>query len=213
MKLLQLVLHVGGHIKLKRNDNYMQNNYTPYKTGRDALTSGEVEKLLNSFDSIQEKAIIQLAVSTGLRRVDVVNIKHNNLDLKKGTLTYYEHKKRRTRTINIPSNAAIHTLSMHLNSCKKSKWLFPSPLNTKEDKHISDRQIYDIFNEHLDIIKIKRRPFHALRATCIKLCEGAGWRDIETAELVGDTVKVIQEHYQVPSDSQMKKLANDNQII
>ena len=70
----------------------MQNNYTPYKTGRDALTYGEVEKLLNSFDSIQEKAIIQLAVSTGLRRVDVVNIKHNNLDLKKGTLTYYEHK-------------------------------------------------------------------------------------------------------------------------
>lgn len=187
--------------------------YTPYKTGRDALTLGEVEKLLESFNNIQDKAIIQLAIATGLRRTDVVNIKRNDINLTSGTLTYYEHKKRRTRTINIPSKSTIHTINMHLNSCKKSKWLFPSPINTKEDKHISDRQIYDIFNEHLDIIKIKRRPFHSLRATCIKLCELAGWKDRETAELTGDTVRVIQEHYQTPSDSQMELLATDNQIM
>ena len=191
----------------------MKPNYTPYRTGRDALTAKEVERLLESFDSIQEKAIIQIAIATGLRRVDVVNIFRKNINIETGELTYHEHKKNRQRTIVIPSNGTIHTLKMHMNSCKKSKWLFPSPLNTKEDKHISDRQIYDIFNEHLDLIGIRRRPFHALRATCVKMCEDAGWRDFETAELTGDTVRVIQEHYKTPSTSQMNALAKDNQII
>ena len=189
------------------------NAYSPYKTGRDALTSREVEKLLESFDSIQEKAFIQLAISCGLRRNDVVCITKNDFNPSTGELTYFEHKKNRTRKIKIPSTSTIHTLRLHLTSCKKSKWLFPSPKNTKVDSHVSDRHIYDVFNEHLDMIKIKRRPFHALRATCIKLCEQAGWKDTETAELTGDTVRVIQEHYKTPSQSQMEELAETKQIL
>ena len=191
----------------------MSKTYSPYKTGRDALTEQNVKDLLESFNNIQDKAIIHLAVACGLRRSDIVNVKRNDVNLESGQLTYYEHKKDRTRTVMIPSSAALHTLRLHVNSCKKSKWLFPSPLNGKTDKHISDRQIYDIFNEHLDVIKVRRRPFHSLRATCIKMCEAAGWKDFETAELVGDTVRVIQEHYSTPSVQEMQALAKDKQIL
>ncbi len=191
------------------------NSKTTYKTGRDALTIKQVQDLLASFDRISEKALIHLVIATGLRRIDVVNLKQNDFYPDTGRLRYYEHKKRRTREITIPSKEAIQSLKMHLTSCRKSEWLFPSPLQGRQfkDKHISDRQAYDIFNEHLDKIKVPRRPFHSLRATCIKLCEAAGWKPEETAELVGDTVRVIQEHYKTPSEEQMGEIAKSKPII
>ena len=193
----------------------MNNNKTPYKTGRDALTPKQVQDLLSSFDSISEKALIHLVIATGLRRIDVVCLKRGEINTETGKLHYWEHKKRRPRDIKIPSREALQSIKMHLNSCRKSEWLFPSPLNSKgfKDMHISDRHAYDIFNEHLDKIKIHRRPFHSLRATCIKLCESAGWKPEETAELVGDTVRVIQEHYQTPSEEQMDELARSKPIL
>lgn len=193
----------------------MTNLKTPYKTGRDALTPKQVQGLLSSFDSISEKALIHLVIATGLRRIDVVNLIRNDFNPDTGELLYYEHKKQRTRKIIIPSKEAIQSIKMHLTACRKSDWLFPSPLQGKQfkDKHISDRQAYDIFNEHLDKIKVPRRPFHSLRATCIKLCEAAGWKPEETAELVGDTVRVIQEHYQTPSEEQMGELARSKPIL
>ena len=191
----------------------MNNLKTHYKTGRDALTPKQVQDLLSSFDSISEKAIIHLVIACGLRRIDIVSLKRNDFNPETGELVYYEHKKRRTRKIVVPSKDALQSLKMHLTSCKKSEWLFPSPLTTRKDKHISDRHAYDIFNEHLDKIKVPRRPFHSLRATCIKLCEAAGWKPEETAELVGDTVRVIQEHYQTPSEEQMGEVARNKPIL
>lgn len=191
----------------------MRTNYAPYKTGRDALTDKNVKDLLESFSNLQEKALIHLTIACGFRRNDVVNIKQQDANLETGAITYYEHKKNRTRTITIPSSAALHTLRLHVNSCKKSKWLFPSPLSTRADKHVSDRHMYDVFNEHLELIGLRHRPFHSLRATCIKMCERAGWKDYETAELVGDTVAVIQEHYSTPSEQEMHELAIAKQIV
>jgi integrase len=193
----------------------MNNLKTPYKTGRDALTPKQVQDLLSSFDSISEKALIHLVIAIGLRRIDIVSLKRNDFNQDTGELLYYEHKKRRTRKVVIPSQDAIQSLKMHLTACRKSEWMFPSPLQGKnfKDKHISDRQAYDMFNEHLDKIKVPRRPFHSLRATCIKLCESAGWKPEETAELVGDTVRVIQEHYQTPSEEQMSEIARSKPIL
>ena len=39
------------------------------------------------------------------------------------------------------------------------------------------------------------------------------WAEYETAALVGDTVRVIQEHYLTPSTSQMDEIADLKQII
>lgn len=186
-----------------------------YRTGRDSLTQEQVDQLLASFDLAWEKALIHLAVAAGLRRIDIVNLKRRDFDPATGRLTYYEKKKHRTRTIVIPSSAAVQSVRIHLNSCRKSEWLFPSPLNglNYEKAHVSDRQAYDMFNEHLIKCGIRPRPFHALRATCIKLCEKAGWTSTETAELVGDTVRVIQEHYSTPSDEQMASVATSKPIV
>jgi integrase len=94
-----------------------------YKSGQHALDEKQVKALLLTFDDIQEKAMIALAVAIGLRREDLVNIKKKDYDPQKKTLTYFEKKKKRTRTLRIPSQETVQLLNMHLKTCRNSHWL------------------------------------------------------------------------------------------
>lgn len=186
-----------------------------YKSGQHALTVGQVKELLLSFDSLQDKAMIALAISVGLRREDLVNIKRNDYNPKTGTITYYEHKKRRTRTISVPSAETIQLLNMHLQTARKSDWLFPSPKTTGiyEKSHISSRHMYDIFNEHLTKIGLENRPFHSLRATCYKLAQAKGWTQRQACELIGDSLRVAEIHYDAPSVGEMQTLSTEKPLF
>jgi integrase len=186
-----------------------------YKSGQHALTPKQVKELLLSFSSLQDKAMIALAVSIGLRREDLVSVKKNDYDSKQGSITYYESKKKRTRTVYIPSQETIQLLNMHLDSCRKSEWLFPSPKETGKFKsaHISSRHVYDVLNEHLEAVGLGRRPFHALRATCYKMCQEAGWTQRKACELIGDSLMVAELHYNAPSDEEMRGIAKEKQLF
>jgi integrase len=182
-----------------------------YKSGQHALTKKQVKELLLTFSNLQDKAMISLAVNTGLRREDVVNLKRNDFNFKEGSITYFEQKKKRTRTIYIPSPETIQLLNMHMQSCRKSEWLFPSPKVTGkyEKAHISSRHIYDILNEHLEAAGIESRPFHALRATCYKICKESGWSPRMACELLGDSIQVAELHYGAPSVGEMQTAAKN----
>ena len=195
-----------------------------YKSGQHALTPSQVKKLLLSFSDLQEKALIALTASIGLRRADVISIYKNDFvplrnesgQITTAKITYYEHKKKRTRTVYIPSLETIQILIMHVNTLPpKTEWLFPSPKGGKTSltNHISERQAYDIFNEHLEKIGIARRPFHSLRATCYKLCQTAGWSQRKAAELLGDTLRVAEEHYNAPSVEEMQDIAKEKPLF
>jgi len=186
-----------------------------YKSGQHALDEKQVKALLLTFDSIQDKAMIALAVALGLRREDLVSIKRKDYDPQKKTITYFEKKKKRTRTLRIPSQEAVQLLNMHLKTCRSSQWLFPSPKTTGiyKNSHVSSRHIYDIFNEHLDIAGIDRRPFHALWASCYKLAQAKGWSMRKAAELLGDTLRVAENHYNAPSRREMEEIAEEKPLF
>jgi integrase len=185
-------------------------NKEQYKSGQHALTLDEVKALLLSFDSLQDKAMISLTLSTGLRREDVVNVKSRDFNPVEGTLTFYEHKKKKTRMVYIPSKETIQLLVMHLNNCRPSDWMFPSPRDTSffKNKHVSSRHAYNVFNEHLNKAGISHRPFHAMRATAYKIAKSSGWTARQAAELLGDSLDVAEIHYGAPSVDEMKNLAN-----
>jgi integrase len=186
-----------------------------YKSGQHALDGKQIRELLLTFDNIQDKAMIALAVTIGLRREDLVNIERKNYDPIGKTITYHEKKKKRIRIIRIPSQETVQLLNMHLKTCRNSQWLFPSPKETGiyKNAHISSRHIYDIFNEHLDIAKIERRPFHALRASCYKLAQAKGWSIRKAAELLGDSLHVAEEHYNAPSRREMEEIAEEKPLL
>jgi integrase len=77
----------------------------------------------------------------------------------------------------------------------------------------SGRTAHRKLQDYCDKAQIPRRPFHALRATCIKFCQRAGWRVEEVAKLTGDTIAVIQEHYSTPSESEMQEAIEKKAIL
>lgn len=184
-------------------------NRDSYTSGELALTEGQVEKLLSSVTELSELCLLKLALSAGIRRTDIVSIKSADINFDSSTVTFYEQKKRRTKVVPIPEST-LRSLRMWLN-INKSSWLFPGIYDKK--KHMSDRHAYNVLQRCLKNAGLPSRPFHALRATCTKLCQSRGWSPEQTAKLIGDSVKTVQEHYTTPSDEEMKEVAKEKSIL
>jgi integrase len=178
--------------------------FTAYRTGEFALTKGEYEKLIQAAGSIEDRVMVMLAVSLGLRRGDLVRIRLSDVDLKNCTISYHEKKKGdRVRTIPIGPRMALELKILMKTLPGEQETVFS----------FKDRQAYNRFVTLCDIAGIPRRPFHSLRATAIKFAQAAGWSPEQVAELTGDTIKVIQEHYATPSRAEMGELVKAKEII
>jgi len=168
------------------------------------LTQGEVDKLLASITDIRDLAFFKVAISGGLRRDDMVNLKKSDFNFVDLELCFYEQKKSRIWTVYLPFGV-FQSVEMVLNAFPRDrdKRLFPWCSKTA----------YNKLQMYCDRAGISRRPFHALRATCIKLCQKRGWSIEQTANHVGDRVSTIQEHYLTPSKSEMREVATSNGIF
>jgi integrase len=119
-------------------------------------------------------------------------------------VTYTEKKKGdRIRTIYIGPQ-----LRQLLN-----KYLKTVPKEQKRLFAFSERTAFNKLQRLCIIAGIPKRPFHSLRATCIKRCQKAGWSPEQVCDLTGDTLRVIQEHYAIPSSGEMVELAATKEII
>ena len=189
-----------------------------YKSGEKALTQGEYTKLTSVITDLQGELLIKMAVATGIRREDMCRpsynkedehrgIKCDDINIKDYKLTYFEAKKNRTRTIDLPE-ALIILIKKFYNELgreelKKRIYLFD----------FTGRTAYRHFNHWCEVAEIPTRPFHALRATCIKFCHGAGWTDEQISKLTGDKISTIQEHYMTPSVDEMREVTQNKPII
>lgn len=181
----------------------MKSKKESYKSGEKALTHKQVEQLFEHITELQDLVLIKLAVDVGLRRADIVAIKRRDVDLSRETVTFYETKKKRTKTVPI-SKSTVRSLTMWLN-INKSDWLFPARFKDSKG-HLSSRSAYNILRKYTQSAKLPNIPFHALRATCVKLHQVAGWTPEQTAKLIGDKVSTVQQHYSVPSDEEMLEI-------
>lgn len=173
-----------------------------YTTGQKALTRNEYNKLIEVVDNIEDELLIKIAVATGLRREDLCNIWIANIDINNKTLIFHESKKNLDRTINLPDSIII-LIKKFLKTIEKRDYLFS----------FVGRTAYRHFNHWCRIAGIYERPFHALRATCIKFCKDAGWSDEQVSALTGDSIGVIQQHYRTPTAQEMVDVTNSRSII
>jgi integrase len=118
---------------------------------------------------------------------------------------FTEHKKNRIHEVPI-SKEMMRLIRLLVNSRDKKS---SSPFLIT----YSGRTCHRRLQEYCDKAEIPRRPFHALRATCIKLCQRSGWRIEEVAKLTGDTIAVIQEHYSTPTPGEMQEAIEKRAII
>ncbi len=174
------------------------------KSGEKALTKLQVDKLLNSITNLEDEALIRLTLSIGVRREDAVAIKRIDIDLKQNKVKYYEAKKKRIRDVPIPTKTA-QVLAQWLNASKNIKSDYVFLPRRKRAKHLSGVSAWRMLQEYCKKAEVPAIPFHALRATCIKIKQAQGWSVEEVAKLIGDTVSVVQAHYSVPSDSELSE--------
>lgn len=184
-----------------------------YTSGQKALTQDQVHKFLLHVTDLIHLGLFQLAIVSGIRREDIVRIKKSDMNLQMQCVTFYESKKRRTKTIYIPVTVA-NTLQMICNVNKKEVYLFPGNSEKVGGRgHLSGRNAYNLLQRYLREAGLESRPFHSLRATCVKLCQKRGWSVEQTAEHIGDTISVIQEHYAIPSSQEMRETVSAKPIL
>ena len=175
-----------------------------HKTGEYALTRQEYEKVIQSAGTIEDRVMVMLGASLGLRRADLVRVRISDIDLENNTIAYHERKKGdRIRTVSIGPRMALELKVLIKTLPKGQETLFT----------FKDRQAYNRWISLCTVADIPSRPFHALRATAIKFAQAAGWTPEQVAELTGDTIRVIQEHYSTPSKAEMSELAQKKEII
>ena len=194
---------------------------TRYTTGEDALSPKEWNKLIAVVDNLEDEVMLKLTVTKGFRREDIghgtikrkrnkktvhitTGIKVENINIEEKRLLYYESKKDRHRDVPL-GDSEIILIKKLINSRGK-----------QQHKYLitySGRTAYRKLQEYCDKAGIRRRPFHALRSTCVKFCKAAGWSEEQVSRLTGDTIAVIQEHYATPSTAEMSEVAQTKPII
>lgn len=194
---------------------------TRYTTGEDSLTPKEFTKLISVVDNLEDEVMLRLTVTKGFRREDIghgtikryrknervyvtTGIKIENIKFDDKLLVYYESKKDRIR--DVPLNDEDITLIKKLINSRgkqQSEYLIT----------YSGRTAYRKLQQYCDKAGIRRRPFHALRSTCVKFCQAAGWSDPQISKLIGDTIAVVQSHYATPSTAEMAEVVVNKPVI
>ena len=171
--------------------------------GELALTKDQVDALLKVAPTYEDRLLIMIGVSLGLRRSDLVKIRIENINFKEGTLSYIEKKKKGKILVRPMPDALKNELELYLKDKPKYGSLFK----------FCDRTAWNRFAMLCDKASITRRPIHSLRATCIKLHQNMGWSVEQTAKLIGDTVATVQEHYATPTQEELSKMMKERSVI
>jgi len=183
-------------------------------SGEHALTPNQVKKLIDNCPYVEDAALLSLAISTGMRRSDIVRVLTRDVNIVENKVAYREKKKGdRTRVVGIPQKTTTLTERWMNVRDDSSKFLFPPRQHGSDNQHISGRTAYNILQRELKRNNMEGRPFHALRATCVKLCQKKGWSPEQTAKHIGDTVNTVQKHYSTPSDEEMFKVAKEKSLL
>lgn len=184
-----------------------------YRSGQHSLTRDELDRVVQATDHYSDMVLLKLAVASGIRRGDIVRLRWDSVDFEHYRLSFYEQKKRRNRSVYL-SESLMRDLARLRKASSNDLYVFDGRSEPKYGKgHMSDRKAYDVFNRALKKAGLDGRPFHALRATCIKLCQLRGWTVSQSAEHVGDSIRVIEQHYMAPSDGEMRTAAREKPII
>ncbi len=171
------------------------------KRSKPSLSFKEVQEFLKSCETPLERALLELGLTTGIRRNDIVSIQIANVDLEGSRIKFWEEKKDRWWEVALEPETVI-TLRMYISTLDpRQKDLFD----------ISDRTAYNYLQNVLKRTSIKKKlKFHSLRTTFVRLSKEMG-RDIRwVMDQTGDTARVLMEEYEGYSvDEMVDRLRKD----
>lgn len=170
----------------------------------------EVELIENDFESIRNKLIIELFYATGIRRVELINLKSNNIDKHNKTLKVLG-KRNKERIIPL-LDCTIDLLHLYNEERNKLTHL-QNPdvlILSKNGKKLSETFVYRLINTYFSTVseKVKKSP-HVLRHTFAThlLNNGADLNSVK--ELLGHASLSSTQIYTHSSLSELQKVYKD----
>jgi len=178
-----------------------------YTSGEQSLTPGQIEKVLAATETMRDKVLLELTLETGMRRSDVSRQRWDWYELDEGFVVFPEKKKGDSPHKAYLTDGLCHTLKMYKgHEDTNNIYLFDGRCNKKYGQgHISGRTAWNILNRACQRAGVPSTPFHALRATAIKLMQKRGLPIEVAAKQVNDKVETIRNHYTTPSDAEMNE--------
>jgi integrase len=167
-------------------DNCDMSRITKRFTGDLALTREEYNRLIAVADNFEDRLLLMIGCSLGIRRSDIVRIKLENINFDRHEISYQEKKKgNRIRTVPIPPKLETELKLFMVEQKRKTGNIFS----------FKDRQSWNRFASLCDKAGVKRRPIHSLRSTCISFLIDSGFSVGEAAKIIGDTESTVFQHY------------------
>jgi integrase len=166
------------------------------------LSKNELSSLLSSCrketDHPELEVIVLIAVTTGMRRGEILKLRQSDIDRKRGRIIIRDSKNRESRSVALVSNvlSALNALNT-VTSIRRDALLFPQRGADSEKPLVIDR---------LSAKAIKRAglidfSFHDLRHTAASYLamEGAGL--IEIADIIGHkTLEMVKRYSHLTED-------------
>lgn len=174
-----------------------------FRNKKESLSFEELKRILAVCESLEDKALIETAVNTAIRREDLVRIELAHIDLERRIITFYEEKKDRWWDVAIEPEL-VQTLTMFINTNPNRKLLF----------EFSGRTAYNRLQHLLEKADIKKKiSFHALRRTFIRLSKQMG-RDMRfVMDQTGDTARTILQEYEGYTVEELAKMMDSDGIL
>lgn len=175
----------------------------------------EVDSVINNisegkeddFEAIRNKLMVELFYSTGIRRAELINIKHSDVNFYNKTIKILGKRNKERYVSILPS--VLETLQKYLILKNSFKNYNSALFVTKKGDKIYETLVYRIINSYFSRAssKVKKSP-HILRHTFAThlLNEGASLNSVK--ELLGHSTLASTQVYTHNSLEQLKKVFN-----
>jgi site-specific recombinase XerD len=189
----------------------------PYPRGTEYLPEifsiQEIDRLVNSYQNLKHRAIIQLMYSCGLRIGEVVEIELKHIRSDTFTIRIAGAKGFKDRDVPVPA-ATLELLRSYysLEQKKPIKWLFEGQYKAQ----YSIRSIQQIFHQGVNRIKITRKVVpHSLRHSRATHLHDAGVDIKDIADFLGHAqIKTTADFYlKLSKKTLTNRVANADTLI
>lgn len=124
------------------------------------LSKQEIKQILNAPTNIKHKAMLSLIYSCGLRRSELLNLKPNDIDSKRGVIIIRQSKGRKDRITPL-SDKILEILREYYMGYKPKIWLFEGQSSGTQ---YSEQSLQSVFKQALEKANIRKpATLHWLR--------------------------------------------------
>ena len=169
------------------------------------LSKEEVKMILEAHSNIKHKAMLSLIYSCGLRRSELLNLKLNDIDSKRGVVIIRQAKGKKDRIVPL-SIKILELLRSYFNACKPKEWLFEG--QDKASKY-DERSLSNVLKSALAKTGIKKPvSLHWLRHCYATHLHEAGTDIRLIQELLGHKSSKTTEIYTHVSNKSLQNIVS-----